>query len=120
MRLYFSLAADVSVPEQIKSALLKAENASGSIDMAILNAGIYTPVDVKRFSGETFVKQMQVNYFNHSLLGPFAARNASQGSGHLALMGSVAGYRGLQNRLPTGQKLLFRIWQNVCILISIL
>ena len=36
----FPFSADVSVPEQIKSALLKAENTSGSIDMAILNAGI--------------------------------------------------------------------------------
>ena len=99
----FPLAADVSVPEQIKSALLKAENASGSIDMAILNAGIYTPVDVKRFSGETFVKQMQVNYFGiiHCLDHLLPAMLA-RGSGHLALMGSVAGYRGLPKSAAYG------------------
>ena len=99
----FPLAADVSVPEQIKSALLKAENASGSIDMAILNAGIYTPVDVKSFSGETFVKQMQVNYFGiiHCLDHLLPAMLA-RGSGHLALMGSVAGYRGLPKSAAYG------------------
>ena len=97
------LAADVSVPEQIKSALLKAENASGPVDMAILNAGIYTPVNVKSFSSETFVKEMQINYFGiihclEHLLPVMLAR----GSGHLALMGSVAGYRGLPKSAAYG------------------
>ena len=97
------LAADVSVPEQIKSALLKAENAFGPIDMAILNAGIYTPIDVKSFSSETFVKQMQINYFGiihclEHLLPPMLAR----GSGHIVLMGSVAGYRGLPKSAAYG------------------
>ena len=97
------LAADVSVPEQIKSALLKAENVSGPIDMAILNAGIYTPVEAQSFSSETFVKQMQVNYFgiihclDHLLPGMLA-----RGSGHVALMGSVAGYRGLPKSAAYG------------------
>ena len=97
------LAADVSVPEQIKSALLQAENASGPINMAILNAGIYTPVKAKSFSSETFVKQMQVNYFgiihclDHLLPGMLA-----RGSGHVALMGSVAGYRGLPKSAAYG------------------
>ena len=99
----FPIAADVSVPEQIKSALLKAENASGSIDMAILNAGIYTPVDMKSFNSETFVKQMQVNYFGiiHCLDHLLPAMLA-RGSGHLALMGSVAGYRGLPKSAAYG------------------
>ena len=97
------LAADVSVPEQIKSALLKAENASGPVDIAILNAGIYSPVNLKNFSSETFVKQMQVNYFGiihclDYLLPVMLAR----GSGHLALMGSVAGYRGLPKSAAYG------------------
>lgn len=97
------LAADVSVPEQIKSAFLKAENASGPFDMAILNAGIYTPVDLKTFSSGTFVKQMQVNYFGiiHCLDHLLPAMLA-RGRGHLALMGSVAGYRGLPKSAAYG------------------
>ena len=97
------IAADVSVPEQIKSALVKAENASGPFDIAILNAGIYSPVNVKSFSSEPFVKQMQINYFGvihclEHLLPMMLAR----GSGHLALMGSVAGYRGLPKSAAYG------------------
>ncbi len=97
------LAADVSVPEQIKSALLKAENTFGPIDIAILNAGIYSPVNVKSFSSEAFVKQMQINYFGiihclEHLLPMMLARS----SGHLALMGSVAGYRGLPKSAAYG------------------
>ncbi len=99
----FPLAADVSVSEDIKFALLKAERASGPFDMAILNAGIYTPVDVRSFSSETFIKQMQVNYFGiiHCLENLLPAMLA-KGSGHLALMGSVAGYRGLPKSAAYG------------------
>jgi short-subunit dehydrogenase len=91
------------VPEQIKSALFRAEDVSGPVDMAILNAGIYTPVDVKNFSSETFVKQMQVNYFGiiHCLDYLLPAMLA-RGGGHLALMGSVAGYRGLPKSAAYG------------------
>ena len=99
----FPLVADVSVSKQIKSALLKAESASGPVDMAILNAGIYTPVDVKSYRSETFIKQMQVNYFGiiHCLDHLLPAMLA-RGSGHLALMGSVAGYRGLPKSAAYG------------------
>ena len=96
-------AADVSEAKQIKSALLKAEKASGPVDMAILNAGIYTPINAKSFSSETFVKQMQVNYFGiiHCLDHLLPAMLA-RGSGHIALMGSVAGYRGLPKSAAYG------------------
>lgn len=97
------ISADVSDIEQVRLAFLKAEKISGPVDMAILNAGIYTPIDVKSFSSETFVKQMQVNYFGiiHCLDHLLPAM-LNRGNGHIALMGSVAGYRGLPKSAAYG------------------
>ena len=90
------LTADVAVQDQVASAIAKAVDLNGPVDLAVLNAGIYIPVKAEAFTADVFVQQMQVNYFGiihclEHLLAPMLAR----GSGHIALMGSVAGYRGL-------------------------
>jgi len=90
------LTADVTDKAQIKAVMTEAVALHGPIDLAVLNAGIYTPVKTESFTADVFVQQMQVNYFGminclEHLLAPMMAR----GRGHIALMGSVAGYRGL-------------------------
>lgn len=90
------LTADVANQAQTAAAIAHATKINGPVDLAVLNAGIYSPVKAETFAAEQFVQQMQVNYFGiihclEHLLAPMLAR----GSGHIALMGSVAGYRGL-------------------------
>ena len=68
----------------------------GAIDLAILNAGIWRPMGVANFDGANAAESMAVNYLG-VVYGVEAvlARMRQRGAGHIALMSSVAGYRGL-------------------------
>jgi NAD(P)-dependent dehydrogenase (short-subunit alcohol dehydrogenase family) len=68
----------------------------GPIDLAVLNAGTYIPTGAAPFDAAAFAEQFRVNVAGVvtglSLLVPrFVARRR----GHIAVMSSVAGYRGL-------------------------
>jgi short-subunit dehydrogenase len=68
----------------------------GPIDLAMLNAGTWDPMGASDYTAERAAKSMQVNYAGvcngvAALVPRFRARKA----GHLALVASVAGYRGL-------------------------
>ena len=98
-----ALTADVSLAGQIKDAVDRATDMHGPVDLAVLNAGIYTPSSLENFSADLCARHMQVNYMGvvhclDSLMPLMLAR----GSGHLALMGSVAGYRGLPRSAAYG------------------
>lgn len=96
-------AADVTDASQIKNAVQKATATHGPVDLAILNAGIYIPASLENFSTDLFARHMQVNYMGviHCLDCLIPAM-LERGSGHLALMGSVAGYRGLPRSAAYG------------------
>lgn len=72
------------------------ERDLGPIDLAILNAGIWDQMLVTDFSAERAKRSMSVNYFGvlHAL-EPAMAAFVARGRGHLALVSSVAGFRGL-------------------------
>lgn len=70
------------------------------LDMVIYNAGVYEPMSALEFNYPKAEEMLQVNLLGAfrvmSLIVPyFVARN----SGHIALVGSVAGYRGLPNSI---------------------
>jgi short-subunit dehydrogenase len=72
------------------------EQRLGTIDLAVLNAGTWDPMSAKDFSAARANASMQVNYIGlangiEALSQRFIARKA----GHLALVSSVAGYRGM-------------------------
>lgn len=73
------------------------------LDMVIYNAGTYEPLDAQHFDLTKIERMMDVNFsgvlrvLSH-VLPNFIARN----SGHIALVGSVAGYRGLPAALGYG------------------
>lgn len=72
------------------------ERDLGPIDLAILNAGIWEHMTVSDFSVERAKHSMDVNYFGvlHAL-EPVMRAMVARGKGHLALVSSVAGYRGV-------------------------
>jgi NAD(P)-dependent dehydrogenase (short-subunit alcohol dehydrogenase family) len=87
---------DVGDLAAVRKAVPAIEAAHGPIALAVLNAGIYRPVKLDTFKGETFAAHMQVNFLGvvncmDALLPPMRARK----SGHMVLVASVAGYRGL-------------------------
>ena len=72
----------------------------GSIDLAVLNAGVWHPTTVAEFDVERCRQSMDVNHGGitnalQALLPSMLSRNA----GHIALVASVAGYRGLPKAL---------------------
>ena len=77
--------------------------AHGPIDLAILNAAAWTPQPVKEFTVDAVRLGVEVNYMGviHGLAAVLPGMLA-RGRGHIAIVASVAGYRGLPNSITYG------------------
>lgn len=74
----------------------------GPIDLAVFNAGVFTPFDAKRdFDAAAITHTMNVNYAGavHGIDAVLPGMR-ERGSGHIALVASVAGYRGMPLAAP--------------------
>lgn len=92
----FVVPADVSKRDEIAAAHARIVREFGAIDLAILNAGIWDPMGAGDYNAARAAQSMAVNYGGianalEPLLPPMIARR----QGHVALVASVAGYRGL-------------------------
>lgn len=84
---------DVTVPDQVQTCA----DVHGPFDIAVLNAGTYEPGPTHATSTEKFRRIMDVNFFGvlncvQALLPGMRVRG-----GRLAIVASLAGYRGLPN-----------------------
>ena len=91
-----ALSCDVTDEAAIRASVKTAMEHHGPVDVAVLNAGIYQPQDSREMEPDIYARHMDVNYMGvvrsiAALLPDMLARK----HGHLALMASVAGYRGL-------------------------
>ena len=91
-----ALSCDVTDEAAIHASVKTAMAHHGPVDVAVLNAGIYQPQDSREMEPDIYARHMDVNYMGvvrsiAALLPDMLARK----HGHLALMASVAGYRGL-------------------------
>src|SRR6185295_18822619 len=87
---------DVTDLEGLRKTVRYIESQMGPLDMAVLNAGTYAPDREKNFSVDLFREVMEVNYMGvihgiDAVLPGFTKRKA----GHIVIVASVAGYRGL-------------------------
>lgn len=92
------LAVPVDVTDRAAIAAAHAEisAALGKIDLAILNAGVWHPQDARRFDAGRAAESMAVNYNGiANALEPLIPAMVARGKGQIALVASVAGYRGL-------------------------
>jgi short-subunit dehydrogenase len=75
----------------------------GPIDLAVLNAGVWHPMTAASYDREKATQSVAINYVGVlNGLAPLMARMAARGSGHIALVASVAGYRGLPKSVAYG------------------
>ncbi|HXQ50775.1 MAG TPA: SDR family NAD(P)-dependent oxidoreductase [Stellaceae bacterium] len=79
------------------------EAATGPLDLAVFNAGTHEPVAVENFDPVPFRRLMEINYLGAvngiaAVLPRFIARRAGQ----IAVVSSVAGYRGLPQAAAYG------------------
>ncbi len=87
---------DVTNLDAMRAAVQHIESSVGVIDLAILNAGVWHPLGAREFAADKVVHSMDVNYNGivHAL-DAVLPNMIEQKSGHVALVSSVAGYRGL-------------------------
>ncbi len=68
----------------------------GTVDLAVLNAGVWHPMAASAYDAVQVAQSMSVNYLGiANALEPLIPGMIAAGKGHLALVASVAGYRGL-------------------------
>lgn len=87
---------DVTDVTAVRTAVPAIEAKHGPIALAVLNAGMFKSVKLDTFKAETFAEHMAVNYLGVvNCMEPLVAAMRLRRSGHLVLVASVAGYRGL-------------------------
>ena len=96
-------AADVSDTESLATAIDKAKAKSGAIDVAILNAGVYQPQDGTKIDPQIYANHMTVNYLGVvNALAGLVPDMVREGEGHIAIVSSVAVWRGLPKSAAYG------------------
>ena len=99
----------VAVPVDVadEAAMARAadaiEAALGPLDLAIFNAGTHAPVDVEHFTVAPFRHLVEINYMGavHGLAA-VVPRFILRRKGQIAVVASVAGYRGLPTAAAYG------------------
>lgn len=90
----FSL--DITDEEAAVHTVAQIETQLGPISLAILNAGTHEPVDGRALSVPPFRRLMEINYIGTvNCLVPVSERFVARGGGRIAVVASLAGYRGL-------------------------
>ncbi|MEO1550738.1 MAG: SDR family NAD(P)-dependent oxidoreductase [Pseudomonadota bacterium] len=86
---------DVTDPQAMADIVARI-TSDGPLALAVLNAGVYTPMRALNFEAATAKKMFDVNLTGVANgLDPVLKAMIAQGTGHVALTASVAGFRGL-------------------------
>ncbi len=97
-----ALALDATDREAVKAAAVQVL-AQGPLDCVVYCAGYYTAMRAFALDTAEALRHMEVNYSGALyLLNAVLPVVMAQGRGHISLVGSVAGYRGLPNSLAYG------------------
>ena len=91
------LPGDVTDADAMRAAVARI-TGEGPLALVLLNAGVYAPMRAQSFSAADARRTFDVNLTGVANgLEPVLAHMIARGRGHVALMASVAGYRGLPN-----------------------
>jgi short-subunit dehydrogenase len=87
---------DVTNAAAVNATVDAIELEFGTIGLAILNAGVWQPMTASHFDLDKAKASMDVNYIGViNALAPVMRAMIERTHGHIALVSSVAGYRGL-------------------------
>lgn len=94
---------DVTDPRAVEDAVARIEHEIGPIAQAVLNAGTHTPVAADSLRVEDFRPLVELNLLGtvHCLV-PLVPRLIDRRAGRIAIVASVAGYRGLPSAAAYG------------------
>ena len=94
---------DVSATQSIGPTIDRIEQTLGLIDLAVLNAGTHTPMPAEEFSVATIRNLMEINFFGTvNCLEHLVPQCIERRRGHIAVVASLAGYRGLPTAAAYG------------------
>ena len=94
---------DVTDAAATAAAIARIEDELGPIDQAVLNAGTHIPVRAAALEIADFRALVDLNLMGTvHCLAPLLARMTGRGSGRIAVVASVAGYRGLPTSAAYG------------------
>ncbi len=94
---------DIADRAHMNQVVQDIESTLGSIALAILNAGIYLPVETANLDLDKFERSVDVNLKGTAYcLAPVIERMHKRGKGHISLVSSVTGYGGLPTSAAYG------------------
>lgn len=97
----FPYPGDVTDAALMRDIVSRIEGELGPIDLALLNAGSNFPDKEGRFSAALFRKTFDLNVQGTvNCLEPVLERFRARKAGHIVIVASVAGFRGLPGALP--------------------
>jgi NAD(P)-dependent dehydrogenase (short-subunit alcohol dehydrogenase family) len=97
------IALDATDRAAMREAARRIVERYGRIDLAVYCAGYYKAMRATAFDLDEALRHEQVNYVGAlHLLDAVLPQLLAQQGGHLSLVSSVAGYRGLPNSLAYG------------------
>ena len=98
-----ALPLDVGDRPAIAAALQRLLAHHGRLDLAVYCAAHYRAMRAVQFDVDELLRHLQVNYVGAlHLLEAVLPQLSAQGHGHVSLVASVAGYRGLPQSLAYG------------------
>ncbi len=98
-----ALPLDVGNPGELAEATARVLALHGGVDLVLYCAGYYQPMRAQDFDLAQALRHLEVNYIGAlRLLDAVLPPLIQQGHGHISLVASVAGYRGLPNAMAYG------------------
>lgn len=98
-----ALPLDATDRDAMRQAQSQITQALGGLDVAVYCAGVYTPTRATGFDLDEALRQTQVNYTGALfMLDAVLPGLIAQRGGHVSLVSSVSGYRGLPRALAYG------------------
>lgn len=95
--------ADVTDFEAISNLVDTVEKDHGNIDITLLNAGAYYPDPLESFNNQDFKRQYDVNVFGViNCIEKVLKLCIKRHKGHMVIVASVAGFRGLPKSIAYG------------------
>ena len=94
---------DITEPDSVKQAISEIEQRLGPIEISVLNAGTHQPLRPRHFDAAVFGKLTQINLVGTAnCLEAILPGYYQRGAGQVAIVSSVAGFRGLPTSAAYG------------------
>ena len=99
----FSFPLDVTDGEKCKEIFEQIKNKLQSIDICFFSTGTWDPIKEKEINVDQMKKVMNVNFFGTlNCIKAVEKYFREKNSGHISIVSSIAGYRGLPNSTGYG------------------